>query len=220
MEGFPSNKQEINSITASSAPKVPKSFADILPELAQDISKRLSQQKVDIIFIVDITGGMQNSIDAIKDNIRSFVDNLEKESIDVALGLVEFTDEGINKAKVFGFAKNIQEFIKWLDKTKLSKGGDLSESGYEALMTALKKVKPRKSSQRSFVFISDASQHDLDCDGKSKYNLDIIIAKLIEEKVRVDVIGPDYLPMKQLAWGTNGKWDRIPYGFPIITNNP
>ena len=73
----------------------------------------------------------------------------------------------------------------------------------------------RKDARRFFIFMSDAPQHDLDYDGQSRYTLDRIIARLSDEGVTVDVVGANYLPVRQLAWGTGGQWKHIPGGNPI-----
>lgn len=205
-----------SKFVTASVYKTPEKFADIFLDLAQCISERVfDNNKIYVIFVIDITADMQINVHEVGDNIHLFIEKLKEKSIDTTLGLVEFTDEQIRKPAVFGSTKNLYEFKKWLDKTKTLSGGDIPESGYDALMVALKKVKQREPIQRSLVLISNASQHDIDIDGKSAYCLDDVIVRLNSEKICVDVIGPDYLPMKQLSWRTNGKWWKIPHGFPV-----
>ena len=79
-------------------------------------------------------------------------------------------------------------------------------------MAALKEVKFRKDAQKIFVFVSDAPQHDLDFDGKSRYTLDRVLAGLAREHVTVHVIGIRYRPLHLLARGTGGTWVHIPGG--------
>ncbi len=191
-------------------------YADILPIIANGIIKRISRDKVDIIFIIDTTGSMEDNVLGVKQYIYNFLNPLKEKKIDVNLGLVEFSDISSRKEKVYGLTDDPEKFKKWLDKTVFYGGGDLPESGYEAIITALEKIKFRKSAQRIFIFISDSPQHDLDYDGKSRYTLDRIISKLIDENVSVDVIGIDDLTLKQLARGTGGQWKPIPGGDPRI----
>ena len=128
---------------------------------------------------------------------------------------MEFTDLDIKKAKVVGLTKKQKKFRKWLDKTVFFGGTDLPESGYEALIDAMNEIDFREGSQRFFIFISDAPQHDLDYDGRSRYSLDRIVSILNAKGITVDVVGASYLPMKQLAWGTGGQWKHIPGGNPV-----
>ena len=50
----------------------------------------------------------------------------------------------------------------------------------------------------------------------SRYTLDRIIDRLNKEGVTVDVVGVNYLPVRQLAWGTGGQWKHIPGGNPLM----
>jgi hypothetical protein len=191
-------------------------FADILPSLARGIIERVKTGKVDIVFVIDTTGSMRDNIEGVRNYINSFLKPIEEKELDLALGLVEFTDRDVRKAKVMGLTQSQKKFKKWLDKTRFYGGEDLPESGYEAIVAALEKIDFRANSQRSFIFMSDSPQHDLDYDGKSRYTLDRIIALLNDERITVDVVGANYLPVKQLAWGTGGKWKHIPGGDPIV----
>ena len=87
---------------------------------------------------------------------------------------------------------------------------DLAESGLDALMAALNRTKFRDSAQRFFVLVSDGAFHDADYDGRSAYSQDGVIETLQRQGVRVDVIGLNFLPIKQLAWATGGTWRQIP----------
>ena len=88
--------------------------------------------------------------------------------------------------------------------------GDLTEAGLEALMAAVKASEFRKGAQRFIVLASDGAFHDADYDGRSVYSLDEVIETLQNEKARVDVIGIDYLPIRQIALATGGTWRAIP----------
>jgi len=191
-------------------------FENILPSLARGILERVTQKRIDVVFIIDTTGSMEDNVRGVKDYIHRFLEPLEEKGLDAELGLVEFSDQAVKKAKVVGTTHDLKTFRKWLDKTKFYGGRDLPESGYEALITALEKVNFRKSAQWFFIFISDAPQHDLDYDGMSRYSLDRIITILNEKGVSVDVVGADFLPVKQLAWGTGGQWKHIPGGDPLL----
>ena len=212
--------QYVYILSSSGTPSQPRrgadEFSEILPELARGIVKRTSQKKMDVIFLIDTSGSMQDNVRGVKDYISQFLKPLEDEGFDAALGLVEFADAAAWEAKVFGLTRNQDKFRKWLDKTIFLGGGDIPESGYEALIAALEEIDFRDDAQRFFIFISDAPQHDFDYDGMSRYTLDRIIDRLNKEGVTVDVVGANYLPVRQLAWGTGGQWKHIPGGNPLI----
>jgi len=214
--GGSSNRGQSSRYISAMQSVIPRSgvsqFADIFPIIAQGIIKRATQNKLDIVFIIDTTGSMEDNVLGVKQYIYYFLNPIKEKKLDVNLGLVEFSDISARKEKVYGLTDDPEKFQKWLDKTVFYGGGDLPESGYEAILTALEKIKFRKSAQKVFIFISDAPQHDLDYDGKSRYTLDRIISKLRDENISVDVIGIDDLTLKQLAWGTGGQWKPIPGG--------
>ena len=93
-------------------------------------------------------------------------------------------------------------------KINVDHGGDISESGLDALMTAIQDIEFRNNAQRFFILASDAAFHDADYDGRSSYSLDVVIETLQREQIRVEVIGLDYLPIKQIAMATGGKVER------------
>ena len=196
--------------------KRPGKFGEILPELARGITNRATGDKIDIVFLIDTTGSMRDNVRGVKDHIEHFLQPLEEKEIDAALGLVEFADQDVRDAKVVGLTRSQKKFEKWLDKTRFYGGADIAESGYEALIAALEQMEFRDGAEKSFIFISDAPQHDFDYDGRSRYSLDRIIARLSDEGVIMDVVGVKYLSMKQLAWGTGGKWKHIPGGDPLM----
>lgn len=187
-------------------------FDHILPVIAQGILKRVTQKKLDVVFIMDTTGSMEDNVLGVKDYIHRFLEPLEEKKLDVELGLVTFSDVSARKENVYDLTDKSEKFKKRLEKVIFYGGGDLPESGYEAIVTALDKIDFRRSSQRFFIFMSDAPQHDFDYDGKSRYTLDRIISMLNEKNVSTDVIGLDILMMKQLAIGTGGQWKPIPGG--------
>jgi Mg-chelatase subunit ChlD len=212
--------QYVYILSSSGTPSQPRrgadEFSEILPELARGIVKRTSQKKMDVVFLIDTSGSMQDNVRGVKDYISQFLKPLEGEGFDVSLGLVEFADSAAWEAKVFGLTRSQKKFGKWLDKTIFLGGGDIPESGYEALIAALENIDFRDDAQRFFIFISDAPQHDFDYDGMSRYTLDRMIDRLNKEGVTVDVVGANYLPVRQLAWGTGGQWKHIPGGNPLI----
>ena len=77
-------------------------------------------------------------------------------------------------------------------------------------MDAVKTSKFRRGAQRFIVLASDGPFHDADYNGRSRYSLDAVIETLQNEQVRVDVVGIDYLPIRQIALATGGTWRAIP----------
>ncbi len=191
---------------SSGGTKTTGSYIKMMKAIADELIKANTSEKVDLILLIDETASMVDNIRGIRAYFDLIFDAFERNKIDVNYGLVTFTD----KTKTVGFTNDFGKFNNWLFKINVDHGGDISEAGLDALMDAVNKFKFRKNAQRHFIYASDAAFHDADYDGKSRYSLDEVIATLQRNAVRVDVIGLDYLPIKQIALATRGTWRTIP----------
>ncbi len=185
-------------------------YIQMMTELARNLTDAATLQEVDLVFIIDKTGSMEDNVRGIRAYIDLFFEHFTRSGHDAAFGLVTFADAKENKPKVRGVTTDHGKFKNWLYKIKFEGGGDLAESGLDALMAALHKIKFRGNAQRFFVLASDGTFHDADYDGRSEYSQDGVIETLQHNGIRVDVIGLNFLPIKQLAWATGGTWRAIP----------
>ena len=185
-------------------------YIQMMTELARNLTDAAILQEVDLVFIIDKTGSMEDNVRGIRAYIDLFFEHFTRSGHDAAFGLVTFADARENKPKVRGVTTDHGKFKNWLYKIKFEGGGDLAESGLDALMAALHKIKFRGNAQRFFVLASDGTFHDADYDGRSEYSQDGVIETLQHNGIRVDVIGLNFLPIKQLAWATGGTWRAIP----------
>ncbi len=187
-----------------------ENYVQMMTELARSLIDAATAHEIDLIFIIDKTGSMEDNVRGIRAYIDLFFEHFTRAGHDAAFGLVTFADATRKKPKVRGVTTNHGKFKNWLYKIKFEGGGDLAESGLDALMAALNKIKFRRGAQRFFVLASDGTFHDADYDGRSEYSLDQVIETLQREGIQVDVIGLDFLPIRQIAWGTGGAWRAIP----------
>ena len=185
-------------------------YIKMMTELARNLTDAAIVQEVDLVFIIDKTGSMEDNVRGIRAYIDLFFEHFARSGHDAAFGLVTFADAMTKKPKVQGVTTDRGKFKNWLYKIKFEGGGDLAESGLDALMAALNRIKFRRNTQRFFVLASDGAFHDADYDGRSEYSQDRVIETLQRQDVRVDVIGLNFLPIKQLAWATGGTWRAIP----------
>ena len=183
-------------------------FVYMMQDIARTLAKATTAKKVDIIFVLDETGSMYDNIRSVRAYSDFLFEAMEREGRDATFGLVTFTD----KTKVYGRTDDLETFKNWLFKIKIDEkiGGDYSEAGLDGLMAAVEASKFRKGAQRFIVLASDGPFHDADYNGRSAYSLDEVIETLQNEQVRVDVIGIDYLPIRQIALATGGTWRAIP----------
>ena len=181
-------------------------FVYMMKDIANTLATAATTKKVDIIFVLDETASMVDNIRGIRAYVDFLFETMEREGHDATFGLVTFTD----KTKAYGRTDDLGTFKNWLFKIGVDGGGDIAEAGLDGLMTAVKATKFRNGAQRFIVLASDGAFHDADYDGRSAYSLDAVIETLQKERIRVDVIGIDYLPIRQIALATGGTWRAIP----------
>lgn len=181
-------------------------FVYMMKDIARTLAEASVTKKVDVVFVLDETGSMIDNIRGIRAYVDFLFEAFEREHRDATFGLVTFTDE----TRKYGRTDDLGTFKNWLFKIGVDGGGDIAEAGLEGLMTAVTETKFRKGAQRFIVLASDGAFHDADYDGRSAYSLDQVIETLQNEHVRVDVIGIDYLPIRQIALATGGTWRAIP----------
>lgn len=181
-------------------------FVYMMKDIARTLAEASVTKKVDVVFVLDETASMIDNIRGIRAYVDFLFEAFEREGHDATFGLVTFTDE----TREYGRTDDLGIFKNWLFKIGVDGGGDIAEAGLDGLMTAVTKTKFRKGAQRFIVLASDGAFHDADYDGKSAYSLDQVIEALQNAQVRVDVIGIDYLPIRQIALATGGTWRAIP----------
>jgi hypothetical protein len=119
---------------------------------------------VDIVFVLDVTESMQPYIDAVKQNIISFVQDLQSNSRDYRLGLVTFEDYVIseypdcNCAYRNTMTSNVNEFINWVSSLHAGGGGDIPEDQLDALAYAAS-FPFRPQAQGIIILVTDAPPH-------------------------------------------------------------
>lgn len=118
--------------------------------------------KADVVFVVDTTGSMRNTIDNVKNSIDNFVTELENNKVDIRLGLVEYKDiyvDGINSTVNYGWFTYVSNFKNTLSQINVDGGGDTPETVVDALEKA-RQMSFRKNVDKYIVLITDADYHN------------------------------------------------------------
>ena len=181
----------------------------LMKTIARELAAAATVKKVDVVLILDETASMSDNIRGIRGYVQFLFDAMEHDGHDATFSLVPFSDE-VRTDFLRQPTDDSGTFRNWLFQIGVEGGGDLAEAGLDALMTAVTQCPVRRGAQRLFLLASDAAFHDADYDGRSRYSLDEVIETLQHQQIRVDVIGIDYLPIKQLALATGGTWRAIP----------
>ena len=192
--------------STSGSSNIGGAFVYMMKDIARELAAANTTEKVDVIFVLDETASMVDNIRGIRAYVDFLFEAFEREGRDATFGLVTFTD----KTRKYGSTDDLGTFKNWLFKIGVDGGGDIAEAGLDGLMTAVTETKFRKNAQRFILLASDGAFHDADYNGRSPYSLDEVIETLQNTQVRVDVIGIDYLPIRQIALATGGTWRAIP----------
>ena len=126
---------------------------------------------VDIVFVLDVTESMQPYIDAVKQNVISFAQDLQANSRDYRLGLVTFEDYVVssvpdcNCAYRNSFTSDVKQFSDWVGSLHAGGGGDIPEDQLDALAYAAK-FPFRPEAEGIIIIVTDAPPHH-DGDGSA-----------------------------------------------------
>ncbi len=158
---------------------------------------------IDIVFVFDETGSMQDEINAVRDNSRAFVDSLKKLNMDFRLGLVTFSDR---VEKVKDFVSDVEVFKGWLTGIRARGGGDEPENALDALHRA-SQFRFREGAKVVFILITDAPFHSGNAVTKRRM---LPVAKKIKlQGIDIYPIAVDWERYRWLANETNGTYFNI-----------
>lgn len=162
--------------------KEPDRVVKVVPEIP----------KVDVAFVLDVTGSMGGQIEGVRGHIERFVDGLKGEKMDVMVGLVYFRDrlpDGAGnvpedpKELLFDgkpFTNDPALFRREAAVLRADGGGDTPESGWDALDYA-SKLPFRADAAKVLIFITDAPPNIPDKDNRSEEE---VAGKLRERKIQ------------------------------------
>lgn len=196
----------------------------------------------DIVFVLDITGSMEEEINSVKENMITFINALEASDVNFRVGIVEYADDNyvFNNGNLYSSTSTIINTINdiRLGENGLGNGVEWPEDGFDALKSAML-LNFRPGSQRIFIMLTDAPCHfDGDesiytsqSDGNvTDYTRDTIIAELKANNITVYCVAADigtdtggynnynyqYNGPGSITEETNGKWFDIYSNFNDI----
>jgi Mg-chelatase subunit ChlD len=130
------------------------------------------RRRADIMFILDCTESMGGEIDAIRDAMISFVEMLQRDGLDIRVGLVEFRDRLVDeeqRALQFDgqpFTSDPTIFRREAMALQSVGGGDAPESSLDAVLLALRQPFDPQA-QKILVLVTDAPPHVPDKEARS-----------------------------------------------------
>lgn len=168
---------------------------------------------VDIAFVFDTTGSMEEEIEGLVRTSKQFADELESKGRDYRLGLVTFADVVL---KVFNpdntLTDDAEEFKGWVGELEAEGGDGDPENDYGAIKRA-SQMQFRDGSQKIFILITDAPPHHFgdDPDGGNEFDdpdLDYqrILDLLNDQSISVYAVAPAYNEFSSLTSETGGSF--------------
>jgi len=165
-------------------------------EVSQSILVRESRieggSKVDIIFVFDDTGSMDDEIATLKRQVGDFLSKLASSGVDYALGLTTFKDDYTiyNDGELISDPTVFQMLVDTLTATG---GDDVPENALDALGYSARQFKFRSGTQRIFILITDAPFHTPGSPGdagKVDFSYKDVLQELTSKHIVCHVVGP------------------------------
>lgn len=183
-------------------------IGSLLRTIASGIASGEETPTVDIVFLLDTSGSMEDNIRAVGKHLVDMVEIFRAEQLDFTMAMVPFT------YLVQHFhqpTKDYQRYERLLENIKC--GG--TERAYNAIVKSITRIKFRPEARRRFILITDAP-----CTGT--YTIQEVLQRCWEAEITLDIIGgvTDILDtddplkaereQKALARKTGGSWFPIP----------
>ena len=175
-------------------------MGEALEGIAESVADSRTEQVVDVIFLLDISGSMIDNIRAVGRQLRQMVTVFQEKGIDFRLGIVLFryldSDTIVHQP-----TWDVDRYRRLLTTHVVAAAGD--ERAHDAIMKAIRRVKFREAANRRFVLVTDEPS-------KGSYQLLDVLRQCQQNKITVDVIGINHTTHRALSSKTGGLWYPIP----------
>lgn len=183
-------------------------IGSLLQTIASGIASEKDSPTVDIVFLLDTSGSMEDNIRAVGMRLVDMVEVFQAEQLDFTMAMVPFKYLAQHFHQP---TKDYQRYERLLENIKC--GG--AERAYNAIVKSITRINFRPEARRRFILITDAP-----CTGP--YTIQEVLQRCWEAKITLDIIGgvtdiPDTedplkaeREQKALARKTGGSWFPIP----------
>ena len=173
-----------------------------LEGIAESIAGGMSTSPVDIVFLLDASGSMEDNIRAVGGQLRRMVDVFQEKEVNFTLGIITFKYLDRDTI-VFPQTKDYAKYQYLLESHVIQRGGD--ERAYDAIVKSIQRVKFRSNAERRFILVTDEAT-------KGSYPITEVLSQCRGAGIKLDVIGVNRTLDKALAAQTGGLWFPIPGG--------
>jgi len=175
-------------------------MGEALEGIAESIADGVTENAVDLVFLLDISGSMIDNIRAVGRQLNRMVTVFEEKGIDFTLGIVIF--RYLERDTIIHPQTRDAERFKRLLTTHVVAGmGD--ERAHNAIIKTIRRVDFREGVNRRFVLVTDEFT-------KGSYTLAEVLKQCFQNNITIDVIGINHTTHKALTTKTGGLWYPIP----------
>jgi len=194
--------------------KLSSQIASYLVGKSPNLISKTSPQ-LDVCFLIDSTGSMDDEIDVVKSKIRQIMSQVREGNPKpiVRYAIVDYKDEGDEYiTRKLDFTQDINSLNDYLLSLQAVGGGDFEESLLEGLNLALNGLSWSAKSGKMIFLIADAPFHE-----RKNLNIDSLTKTAIEKKISIFTIACSGIDdkgvniFKHIASQTNGKFDFLVY---------
>ncbi|GAA6396765.1 S8 family serine peptidase [Solibaculum mannosilyticum] len=151
---------------------------------------------LDLCFVVDTTGSMEDDIDNAKENMESILESLSEKTKNYRVALIDYRDfaSRSNNSSDYAykvqlkFTDNDESITDAIDDLDLGNGGDNEETVYSALMAAVN-LDWRSDAKKVIIILGDAAP--LDPEPTTNYTYDDVLLALFNADVSIDYENSD-----------------------------
>lgn len=146
---------------------------------------------LDLCFVVDTTGSMEDDIDNAKENMADILDHLADKTENYRVALIDYRDYSERTFRSYDYPCKIQlpftddnaSIISAINGLTLGYGGDENETVYSALMEAVD-LDWRSEAKKAIIILGDAPP--LDPEPFSNYTYDDVLLALFTADISLD----------------------------------
>ena len=182
-------------------------FSSIIGDLTDDIIASSGGLPIDVVFVVDASGSMQDNINAVAEHLGQMVDAYKASEIDYQLGLTHF-NAGLpsqrtqqNNIQVFQLTRDLSTYKRTLYAIRVH--GD--ENALDAIDQTLTQMRFRTNTIKHFIVVTDEPFTSI-----QGHNVDTIIQLCQRNELIVHVLGLTMPDHQKIAKATGGSWHAVP----------
>ncbi len=189
------------------------------------IPTKKNAPKIDVCFLIDSTGSMDDEIDVVKNKIRQIMAQVSNGSPKpyVRYSIVDYKDEGDEYiTRRMDFTSDISKIQNYLSSIDASGGGDFEESLLEGLHVSINKLRWDTANQtgKMIFLIADAPYQQ-----RKNLNLNNLLTQASSKKIGIYPVACSGIDQhgvtvfKQISQQTNGKFAFLTYKQQYVTHS-